>query len=194
MKNKSILLLTGLIITLLSLGFVVLNPHEKNSNETEMSSFQSEFLGQVDFVKGRIISLLEAVPEEKFSYRPAEGVRSLGEIYRHINMGNYAAIVYGGYELPNGIKLDWENFEKAETDKAKIKDELSKSFDMVKDKYSKVSAEDLETKVQFFGMEMSRRNFMITMLNHMHEHLGQSIAYARMNGITPPWSKSENEN
>ena len=68
---------------------------------------------------------------------------------------------------------------------------LEKSFDAVKDAASKLTEVDLNREVEAFGMKFSLRNFMITTLNHNHEHLGQSIAYARMNGIIPPWSMKE---
>jgi uncharacterized damage-inducible protein DinB len=61
----------------------------------------------------------------------------------------------------------------------------------LKERVNNLTEEDLNKEIEFFGMKMSIRNFMITMIGHLHEHLGQSIAYARINGVTPPWSKNE---
>ena len=84
--------------------------------------------------------------------------------------------------------------EKSITDKDEIMKAMKKSFDAVRDAAGKLTEEDLNKMVQTpFDMEMSMRNFMISLLSHSHEHLGQGIAYARMNGVTPPWSKKDSE-
>jgi len=100
------------------------------------------------------------------------------------------SIQVSGFELPAGVDLgsDREAWDKTTTNKAEIIATLNQSFDALSDMVKKLGEEDLNKTVQVFGMEMSQRNFMITMLNHIHEHLGQSIAYARMNGVVPPWS------
>ena len=158
--------------------------------EKSMPIFCQEYLGQIDFVRGRITQLAEAVPQEKYNWRPAEGVRSVSEVYRHTALANYNLLKSSGFELPEGIDLgkDREAWVKATTNKEEIIASLNQSFDDVSDMVKKVSEDDLNKMLKVFGMEMSMRNFMITLLNHMHEHLGQSIAYARMNGIVPPWS------
>jgi hypothetical protein len=86
-------------------------------------------------------------------------------------------------------KPDMKKFEQAVTDKDAIIKDMQKSFEVLKSTVNGISKSDMNKQIKVFGMEMSIRNFMITTLNHMHEHLGQSIAYARMNGITPPWSE-----
>jgi uncharacterized damage-inducible protein DinB len=68
---------------------------------------------------------------------------------------------------------------------------MKKSFDLLGETAKTITEEDLEREVEFFGMKFSLRNFLVTGIAHEHEHLGQSIAYARMNGVIPPWSKGE---
>lgn len=80
------------------------------------------------------------------------------------------------------------NQEKSPTDKKSALAMLEKSIEAVKEAASILTEDDLNKEVEAFGMKFSLRNFMITILNHNHEHLGQSIAYARMNGVVPPWS------
>jgi uncharacterized damage-inducible protein DinB len=77
------------------------------------------------------------------------------------------------------------------TDKAQIIELMKKSFDAIKEFAHGMTEEDLEKEVEFFGMKSSMRNFLVSGIGHCHEHLGQSIAYARTNGVTPPWSKSQ---
>jgi len=153
----------------------------------EQPVFVKEFLGQVDFVKGRLTQLAEAMPDDKYSWTPGEGVRSVGETYVHIAEAN-------GYllSLMSGNQPEMGESSK-ETDKKSAMAMLEKSFDVVKESVGKFTEEDLNKEIEAFGMKFTVRNFMVTFLNHCHEHLGQSIAYARMNGVTPPWSKAESE-
>jgi len=162
----------------------------QDSEDMDMPVFCQEYLGQIAFAKGRIIQLAEAFPQDKYTWRPAEGIRSVSEVNLHTAGANYMSIQVAGFDLPEGVVLgtDREAWEKTTTDKAEIIAALNRSFDALSEMVKKLSEEDLNKTVQVFGMEMSQRNFMITMLNHMHEHLGQSIAYARMNGVVPPWS------
>jgi len=151
----------------------------------EQPIFVQEFLGQVDFIKGRLMQLAEAMPEDKYSWKPGEEVRSVGEVYVHSAEANHYFL-----SIMNGTKPDMSESSK-ETDKKTALAMLEKSFDVVKETAGNFTEEDLNKEVEAFGMKFSVRNFMITLLNHNHEHLGQSIAYARMNGITPPWSEKE---
>ena len=75
------------------------------------------------------------------------------------------------------------------TNKNEITKILERSFADLIATAKKITESDLEKNIHVFGMDMTLRNFMVSSLNHMHEHLGQSIAYARSNGITPPWSQ-----
>ena len=152
----------------------------------EQPVFVKEFLGQTDFIKGRLMQLAEAVPDDKFSWTPGEGVRSVGEVYVHAAEANYYFM-----SIINGTKPDMS--QKNETDKKNALSLLEKSYEFVKEAAGKFTEEDLNREVEAFGMKFSVRNFMIVLLNHGHEHLGQSIAYARMNGVTPPWSMKEGE-
>jgi uncharacterized damage-inducible protein DinB len=93
------------------------------------------------------------------------------------------------------MKGEQPDFSKSskETDKKSAMSTMDKSFDVVKEAASKFTEEDLNKEIEAFGMKFTVRNFMVTFLNHCHEHLGQAIAYARMNGVVPPWSQKESE-
>ena len=159
-------------------------------DEQLMPIFCQEYSGQIDFVRSRIIQLAEAFPVDKYSWRPAEGVRSVSEVYRHVALTNYNLLKKTGFEQYAGIDLsqDRENWVRVTNSKVGTIALLNKSFDAVTEMAKHATQEDLDKMIQAFGMEFSARNFMITILNHTHQHLGQSIAYARMNGIVPPWS------
>jgi len=151
----------------------------------EQPVFVQEFLGQIDFVKGRLMQLAEAMPEDKYSWKPGEGVRSVGEVYVHAAEANYYML-----SLIKGEKFDMNSAE-SKSDKKTALSLMEKSFDNLKESAAQFTDEDLNKEIEAFGMKFSVRNFMVTIIAHLHEHLGQSIAYARMNGVTPPWSAQE---
>jgi len=152
------------------------------------AGFRGEFVNQVNFVSKRLVDLANAMPADKFGWRPAAGVRSVGEVYVHVGLGNVFLPSFTGAKVPEGFTRD---MEKTVTEKAKVIDAMSKSFDNLRSFAASTSDADLEKKVKIFGgLEVTQRELMVIILNHMHEHLGQSIAYARMNGVTPPWSES----
>ncbi len=150
------------------------------------TGFRAEFIAEVDSVGKKLTDLAGAIPPEKYGWRPAPGIRSVSEVYVHIAGGNYLLPSFMGVKVPEGISRE---MEKTVTEKAKVIETLKKSLDHVKSVAADMSDADLDKKVKFFGREMTQRALMVVTLNHMHEHLGQSIAYARMNGVAPPWSE-----
>jgi uncharacterized damage-inducible protein DinB len=148
-----------------------------------MNGFRAEFFANLDDVQEKIMELAEATPAEKFAWRPATGVRSVSEVYMHIAGGNYFLATFLGVPAP---KRDMD-LEKNITKKADVIAELKRSFEHLRDAARK--NEDLEKQVKMFGGTTSYRGVLVTVLSHLHEHLGQSIAYGRMNGVVPPWSR-----
>ena len=188
--KQSVLITTLLFPTLAPLLLAGDSP-----SPSPASGFQADFLGQINWVEKEIVDLEQAMPQEKFTWRPAEGVRSVSEVYMHMAFSNYLLFSFMGYEPPAGITLtgdimaDAKNWEATTTDKGKIADILRKSMDHVRATAPQVT--DLEKKVDFFGQSLTLRSMMMNVLEHLHEHLGQSIAYARMNGVVPPWSAKQ---
>lgn len=157
------------------------------------TGFKADLLTQIDDVQKQILSLEDAVPQEKYTWRPAEGVRSISEAYLHIAFGNYIILKLAGYDPPEsaGWSMDMNAWDKATTDKKAIAEKIKASFDHLKSTINKVSDDDLEKEVNFFGNKISLRSALMYSWAHQHEHLGQSIAYARMNGVVPPWTAEE---
>jgi uncharacterized damage-inducible protein DinB len=151
------------------------------------AGFISDYAAEVDAVGKKLVELAQAEPADKYSWRPGPGVRSIGEVYMHVVGGNSTIPSFLGAKRMDGVTRDGE---KSVTDKAKIIELLQKSIANAKAAGATVTEADLEKKVKTFGgREMTQRQVLLLILTHMHEHLGQSIAYARMNGITPPWSE-----
>lgn len=156
--------------------------------------FQRDLLGVYSYTQGQVLQLLDAVPQNKFNWRPAAGVRSVGEVFLHIAFANYGMIKMAtGKEPPAdaGWEMNPAKWEKKATDKAEIKKILEKSFAHVHEVLGAVLDSDLDKMVNMMGHEMTERSVLIILASHMNEHLGQEIAYARTNKIVPPWTKDQ---
>jgi len=179
------------IATLLLLCFPLLAFGQGGQNQKTPAraaapgGFKSEFFTDLDDVQKKILDLANAVPADKFAWRPADGVRSVSEVYTHVAGGNYFLITFLGVQPPADMPKDIEKI----TDKAKVIAELQKSFDHLRSVAKNMTPADLEKPVTMFGQATTQRGVYSTILNHLHEHLGQSIAYARSNDVTPPWSE-----
>ncbi len=143
--------------------------------------------GEFDHAARQLVALAEATPADKFSFRPAPGIRSTAEVYMHVAVGNFwllaqAGVKPGGPHWPQQIPPD---AEKKITNKAEVVRWLKDSMDAVRSGQPTV---DASKKVKFFGSEVPATNVLLRILVHNHEHMGQAIAYARMSGVTPPWS------
>ncbi|OGU35083.1 MAG: hypothetical protein A2068_00595 [Ignavibacteria bacterium GWB2_35_6b] len=156
------------------------------------SEFAADYDKLLNYVEGKVVSLAEAIPQDKMTWRPAEGVRSVSEVYLHIAQSTQYVLTFLGEEIPAELKVEPKIFEGATTDKAAIVKLLKDSFGYYKAASLKVTDEKLNTMVNFFGNQASVKFVLEALLNHVHEHFGQSIAYARMVGVTPPWSMNEN--
>jgi uncharacterized damage-inducible protein DinB len=134
----------------------------------------------------KVMDLADAVPSEDYSWRPEDGVRSVSEVYVHIAMSTYFFLSYLGEKMPDGFDKD---AEKNMTDKEDILNFLHKSFDDAQKFLEGYSGTDYDTMVELPFGKFTKGQLLMLTATHIHEHLGQSIAYARSNHITPPWSK-----
>ncbi|HEY0782076.1 MAG TPA: DinB family protein [Thermoanaerobaculia bacterium] len=150
---------------------------------------RADVLRSLGDAKEKLISLAEATPAEKFAWRPAEGVRSVGEVYLHVAQANFGLPTLWGGKPAEGV--DVKNLEKEGGDKAKTVDLLKRSFDHAQSAIDAVPEADLGKEVNLFGRQTTVNGVVVLLASHAHEHLGQSIAYARMNGIVPPWSAAQ---
>jgi uncharacterized damage-inducible protein DinB len=151
------------------------------------TGLRKEFLGQYDIFFKKVIDLATKMPEDKYDWRPAEGVRSIGEVYLHIGIANYGLARFFGGTIPTDINL--RTLEKSKPGKAKTIEFLKRSNDYVRNLIATMPDADLEKPVTVFGNPMTYRGAIVFMGMHHSEHLGQSIAYARSVGVTPPWSE-----
>lgn len=162
----------------------------KPAAPTGGTGLRAEIQAQIDDAEKKLTALAEAMPAEKYGWRPAEKIRSVGEVFMHVAGGNYFLPTFWGVKPPEGVNP--RGFEADGGDKAKVLAAMKASFEHLRAAIQNTPEEDLSKMTKLFGEDATTRQAMMVAANHAHEHLGQSIAYARMNGVTPPWSAGGN--
>ncbi len=178
--------LFGLFVTVI----IVCHP-ATGQDKAEVKGFRGEFLGMFEHESGKVMQLANAMPEDKYSWRPGEGVRSVAEVYMHIAGANIMLPA-----MITGEKIDFNALmarEKEVTSKADIAKELAMSIENVKKIATNMSDADLEKSVTipFIPLTTTARGVLMMIMSHVSEHLGQSIAYSRTVGVTPPWTAAQ---
>jgi uncharacterized damage-inducible protein DinB len=184
-------LLYLIVVAILALGTIRTVAAQGTSAAAPASTARSEFLEEIAYYEQRYIRLADAVPADKYNWRPAEGVRSIGEVYAHIVAANYGIARAFGTQPPAG--LDPKAINTAAGDKAKTVQALKDSFAHFRQAITALSDADADKPQKMFNRQTTQRGSFIMITGHFGEHLGQSIAYARTNGITPPWTEAAQE-
>ena len=153
-----------------------------------------DLLKDISGVEEKVMALAKALPDSAMAWRPGPGVRSTAEVFQHIAADNYFMPTLAGATTPKeiGITKDFKTaaeWEKKPRDKAAVLAELTKSFAFLKSSLTSTPAAQLDAPLDMFGQKSTTRGLWLGTATHLHEHLGQLIAYARTNKVTPPWSK-----
>ncbi len=151
------------------------------------SGFRAEFLEVIAYYEQRYTRLAEAMPAEKYTWRPGEGVRSIGEVFTHITAANYGVARALGTAIPNGV--DPKAIQALSGDKPKVLQGLKESFAHLRNATLALNDGEADKPQKMFGMQSTVRGSFTMITGHFGEHLGQSIAYARVNGVVPPWTE-----
>jgi uncharacterized damage-inducible protein DinB len=144
--------------------------------------------GEWGHVSRQLIALAEATPAEKFAWRPAPGVRSMSEVYMHIALANFYLLSVTGPKLPADMKSS--DMEKTVTAKPDVIDWLKRSLDAVNAARASLKPGEFQRKVKIYGRDANVDGMYLRIIVHANEHMGQLVAYCRMNGIVPPWSEA----
>jgi uncharacterized damage-inducible protein DinB len=143
-------------------------------------------LARFDDATGKVLQLAEAMPAETYTWRPRPGVRSVSEVLIHIAQGNYYTAEDAGVKRPSGFRPDAES---AVTAKPQVIAYVKQAGDHLRRALAALTESDLRKPATAFGQETSYGNVYLFGVSHVHEHLGQLVAYARQSGVVPPWSK-----
>jgi len=152
-----------------------------------VTGYRSEVLAEVMIQEDKFTRLAEAIPADKYTWRPTADVRSFAEVFLHVSAANYNLYKLVGTPPPAGF--DVRGFEKSTTEKGKVIATLKDSFVHAKAAIKAMPDADLEKSLDWFGGKNTERGILLFITRHAAEHLGQSIAYARMAGVTPPWTE-----
>ncbi len=142
--------------------------------------------GELRHVSQQLIALAEATPEKNFAWRPAQGVRSTSEVYMHIVIANFGLLSEIGVKPPPDFK---QVSETNVTTKADVISWLKRSLEAVKQAHLSENPGDLGRKIKLHDRESTVDDMYLRIIIHNNEHMGQLVAYARMTGVVPPWSK-----
>lgn len=153
------------------------------------SGVRAEFLSELKTQEDKFVQLAQAIPADKYTWRPAEGVRSISEVFLHVAAANFNLPHVFGVQPPPGFKV--QGFDKSTTDKATIIRDLQDAFAHMREAVVSMPEADVEKQVDWFGGKNTYRGILLFILRHNAEHLGQAIAYARMNGVIPPWTEEQ---
>jgi uncharacterized damage-inducible protein DinB len=180
----------GLVPALMTIAVVSARaqPHEAGS----AVGMRAEVTTLLSMAEEKFNAPAEAMDAEQYAWRPGEGVRSVGEVFRHVAGANFWMPVLLGCALPEGpISQDYQSVVAYEAagNRDATPAGLRDSFTHLKQCIDDVPDSAMNREVDMFGTPGNVRTYLMMMLTHVHEHLGQSIAYARMNGVVPPWSR-----
>lgn len=154
----------------------------------EISGFGGELRGQFEASAEKLVALAEAMPAESYSWQPMEGVYTVAAAYMHVARYNYMyPDLYLGVDAPAGV--DYGSLEERVTTKDEAVLILAASMDHVRGILDAMSDAELAKPTELYGREVESWAVLLQLLTHMNEHLGQAIAYARMNRVVPPWSR-----
>jgi len=152
-----------------------------------VTGYRSEVLALVMIQENEFLRLAEAFPAEKYTWRPAPGVKSVAECFLHVSAANYNMYKLVGAPFPAG--LDVAGMEQSTTDKTKVIATLKASYTHAKQAITDMPDANLEKTMDWLGGKITQRGVLLYIVPHIAEHLGQAIAYARINGVVPPWSE-----
>jgi uncharacterized damage-inducible protein DinB len=164
------------------------SPTPAQSEDKTAPSYDMKAQAALDLqqMQQKFVSLAQAIPQEKYSWKPSEGVRNVGEIFLHTAAASFNFPPLMGTAAAAGF--DGKNFEKSTADKAKIVDWLNRSFAYSINSVQSMSNADFAKLLPKLGPQANAGDVVYLMVVHDHEMLGQAIAYARSIGVVPPWT------
>lgn len=161
-------------------------PAAPAASDASPSGFRADFLKEWASLEKKFVGLAEAIPQEKYTWRPTSETRSVSETLLHVAAGNYFYL--DGMGVPPPAGMDRKDYDKSTTDRAEIVEQLKQSFGLVRETVLKTSDADLAKPARLYGQPSTVREVLFTLVTHTPEHLGQMIVYARECGVVPPWT------
>lgn len=153
---------------------------------TDPVTIRDEILDHFRRSSYKISELARVMPADRFSWAPGEGVMEVGEVYMHIARYNFMYLDENlGIAPPDGF--DYSGIESLR-DKERVREIHDMSVRHVVEQVGALTAAELDGETELYGRQVQGWAVLLQLVSHMNEHVGQSVSYARMNGIVPPWS------
>ena len=165
------------------------------SSVTVTSGITADILMDVMQVERKMLALARAIPADKYDWRPAAGVRSVNEVLMHVGSENYMLPAAMGFAADPSTGIRGEDYktagayEQRKMPRDSAIAQLERSFAHLNRSIMATPTSRLGEKVSMFGQTFTVQQMWLITATHLHEHLGQLIAYARSNSVTPPWSQ-----
>jgi uncharacterized damage-inducible protein DinB len=179
-----------LLSLMLALGTAIAFPSLSAADATDHTKPSYDMKGQslvdLQVVQKKFVDLANALPADKFDWRPSPDSRSFAEVFLHVAGERYGILKLMGASIPTGF--NGKTFEKSTTDKARIVEELNKSWDFTQKTINGMSNADFAKLLPKLGPQANAGDVIYILVADAHEHLGQAVAYARENGVVPPWT------
>ena len=171
------------------LSTVIVHAQAQNSTDTTAPSYDMKAQALLDLqgVNKKFVDLVQAIPGAKLTWRPAPGTRSFAEVFLHVAGERYGILSMMGATPPPSFKP--EGFEKSTTERDRIVENLNRSWDFANETISGMTNADFAKLLPKLGPQANQGDVVYILVADAHEHLGQLVAYARENGIVPPWTQ-----
>ena len=180
-----------LVVCLTGLSAAPARAQTAVSDSAEFSAWRRVQQEDIEGLRKKFMALAKAVPADKLAWRPMKGTRSFREVFAHVAAEGNTETAMFGRPLPAGSLAD---FDAEEARLAKLPDEqliavMDKAMQSLSTTLGGLSRATINTPIRYYGQSTLPRVAATYTLNDLHEHLGQVVAYARMNAIVPPWSR-----
>ncbi len=172
------------------------------TSTTRIAGFRGEYLRELEIATRQSIALAEAFPLDTYGWRPDPQARAVSEVFRHVAVGCfmlldvvgivapgdlYGGVPEGGRERFRALVQRSDEIMASVPEKDAVLHLLRRSFQALQESIGQASDAQLDRSLHFFGEETAVRRVYLRMLVHTHQHMGQMIAYLRMNGVAIPW-------
>jgi len=179
-----------LVTTLVVLSFAGHRAAMAGQTATDSSApsydMKAQALLDLETVQKKFVDLANAVPADKFGWKPSDDSRSFAEVLMHVAGERYQILALMGAAPPSDF--DGKTFEKSTADKEKVIAQLDNTGVFAKQTIAGMNNADFAKLLPKLGPQASAGDVVYILVADAHEHLGQAIAYARVNGVVPPWT------
>lgn len=186
--NKTFLRIAAVLLSSGALTIAAPGLHADDAVDHTAPSYdmKGQALLDLETMQKKFVDLANVLPADKLTWRPSADSRSFAEVFLHVASERYGILNLMGAETPAGV--DRKGLEKSTTDRARIVDELNKSWDFARKTIQGMTNAEFAKLLPKLGPQANAGDVVYILVADNHEHLGQSVAYARENGIVPPWT------